>query len=142
MRLLTCMLEFKYTHIYQAFPDGWERDGKVNINGTTLSRADDMIIYKGENFYPIQVEKVVRSFAELSDEYRIRLTTHESSGADICTVVAECIDEKTNTADFKDKIKRFLREELVVTPEIELVKFGTLERTEFKAKRIEDKRKK
>ncbi len=107
-----------------------------------LGRADDMIIYKGENFYPIQVEKVVRSFAELSDEYRIRLTTHESSGADICTVVAECIDEKTNTADFKDKIKRFLREELVVTPEIELVKFGTLERTEFKAKRIEDKRKK
>jgi len=33
-----------------------------------------------------------------------------------------------------------LREELMVTPEVELVKLGTIERTTFKAKRIEDRR--
>jgi len=114
----------------------------VRAVGGILGRADDMIIYKGENFYPVQVEKVVRSFKELGDEYRIRLTTHERTGADVVTVVAEYIDEKTNTEEFKNKLKRALREELVVTPEVELVKFGTIERTEFKAKRIEDKRKK
>ena len=112
----------------------------VRAVGGILGRADDMILYKGENFYPVQVEKVVRSFEELGDEYRIRLTTHERTGADVVTVVAEYIDEKTNAEEFKNKLKRALREELVVTPEVELVKFGTLERTEFKAKRIEDKR--
>ena len=101
-----------------------------------------MIIYKGENFYPVQVEKVVRGFAELGNEYRIRLSSHERTGADVVTVVAEYIDDKAKTEEFKDKIKRTLREELAVTPEVELVKFGTLERTEFKARRIEDRRKK
>lgn len=108
--------------------------------GGILGRADDMIIYKGENFYPVQVEKVVRSFKELGDEYKIRLTKHEKVGSDIVTVVAEYIDETANTEELKNKVKKALREELAVTPEVELVKFGTLERTEFKAKRIEDLR--
>ena len=108
--------------------------------GGILGRADEMIIYKGENFYPIQVEKVVRSFKELSNEYKIRLTKDEEMGIDIVTVVAEYIDETVNTEELKNKLKKTLREELAVTPEVELVKLGTLERTEFKAKRIEDLR--
>jgi phenylacetate-CoA ligase len=110
--------------------------------GGILGRADDMIIYKGENFYPAQVEKVVRSFPGLSAEYLIRLTTHEQSGADLCTVVVECLAEEESTDEIKESLKRTLREELVVTPEIEIVKPGTLARTEFKAKRIEDLRQK
>jgi len=112
----------------------------VRAVGGVLGRADDMIIYKGENFYPVQVEKVVRSFDELSNEYKIRLSTHERTGADLVTVVAEYIDEKTNTEEFENRLKRALREELAVTPEVELVKSGTIERTRFKAKRIEDLR--
>ena len=108
--------------------------------GGILGRADEMIIYKGENFYPIQVEKVVRSFKELSSEYKIRLTKDEKMGIDLVTVVAEYIDETVNTEELENKLKKTLREELAVTPEVELVKLGTLERTEFKAKRIEDLR--
>jgi len=110
--------------------------------GGILGRADDMIIYKGENFYPAQVEKVVRGFPELSAEYVIRLTTHEQSGADVVTVVAENATEEACTEEFKSRLKQALREELVVTPEVEILKLGTLARTEFKAKRIEDMRKK
>jgi phenylacetate-CoA ligase len=110
--------------------------------GGILGRADDMIIYKGENFYPVQVEKVIRSFPELSAEYIIRITTDERTGADVVTVVAEYVKEEANSKEFKDKLKKTLREELIVTPEVELVKAGTLVRTEFKAKRVEDLRKK
>jgi phenylacetate-CoA ligase len=108
--------------------------------GGILGRADDMIIYKGENFYPVQVEKVVRSFEELSDEYKIRLTTDESTGIDVVTVVVEHVGEKINTDELKNRLKRALHEEMAVTPEVELLRFGTLERTEFKARRIEDLR--
>ena len=53
---------------------------------------------------------------------------------------AEHTDETVNTDELKNRLKKALREELVVTPEVELVKLGTLERTEFKAKRIENLR--
>jgi phenylacetate-CoA ligase len=83
----------------------------------------------------------VRSFSELSAEYLIRLSTHERTGADIVTVVVESVKEETATEEFKSKLRKALREELIVTPEVEVAKPGTLARTEFKAKRIEDRRK-
>ena len=110
--------------------------------GGILGRADDMIIYKGENFYPVQVEKVVRRFPELSAEYVIKLTTDERTGTDVVTVVVEYVKKEASTEEFKNKLKQTLREELVVTPEVDIVEPGTLARTEFKAKRIKDMREK
>jgi phenylacetate-CoA ligase len=114
----------------------------VRAVGGVLGRANDLIIYKGENFYPVQVEKVVRCFGELTDEYRIVIGTHEGTGADVVTVVAEYLDEALNTEELRASIRHALREELGVTPELELVGSGSLARTEFKAKRIEDRREK
>jgi len=108
--------------------------------GGILGRADDMIIYKGENFYPAQVEKVIRGFDELGDEFRIRISSDERTGIDVITVVAEYTSKEIDNEDFRKRLRLALREELQVTPEVELVEFGTLERTMFKAKRVEDKR--
>lgn len=110
--------------------------------GGILGRADDMIVYRGAKFYPTQVEKVLRGFRELADEYRIRLTTDEKRGTDICTIVAECLGEDIDKDQLQVRVRAALREELQVSPGIEFLKSGVLERTTFKAKRIEDKRKK
>jgi phenylacetate-CoA ligase len=110
--------------------------------GGILGRADDMIIYKGAKFYPVQVEKVVRSIPELSDEFRIELTTDEKLGADVCTVLVENVDENADKTALMAMMKSKLKEELLVTPAIQIQPFGSLERTTFKAKRIVDKRKK
>lgn len=107
--------------------------------GGILGRADDMIIYKGAKFYPVQVEKVVRSFCELSDEFCIELTTDPELGTDLCTVFVECLKEEDITK-MKPLLKNGLKEECHVTPEIKFVPFNSLERTTFKAKRIVDKR--
>ena len=42
--------------------------------------------------------------------------------------------------EFKNKVKRAFRDELEVTPGLDLVEPGTLERTMFKVKRVEDER--
>jgi len=110
--------------------------------GGILGRADDMIIYKGAKFYPIQVEKVVRSFGELSDEFRIELTTDERRTMDVCTVVVEQTAGKGDVEMLTSRLKRELKEELLVTPEVTIKPAGSLERTTFKAKRIVDNRKK
>jgi len=109
--------------------------------GGILGRADDMVIYRGAKFYPVQVEKVVRSFRELGDEFVIELTRDEKVGIDICTVVCECLRQQEDRRTVLGRLKKGLKEELNVTPEIRLEDFGTLERTTFKAKRIADKRK-
>jgi len=109
--------------------------------GGILGRADDMIIYKGAKFYPVQVEKVVRGFSELSDEFYIELTTDQKLGTDMCTIIVECVKEE-EIPRVTSLLKNWLKEECQVTPEIKFVPFGTLERTTFKAKRIVDKREK
>jgi phenylacetate-CoA ligase len=86
------------------------------------------------------VEKVIRSFEELGDEFRIRLSTDEKTGIDVITVIAEYKTKEVDNEEFKNKVKRAFQEELEVTPGLELVESGTLERTMFKAKRVEDKR--
>ena len=111
--------------------------------GGILGRADDMIVFMGVNFYPMQVEQVVRSFEELSPEYRIRLTHDASVHRDICTVSIELEQEEVlqpRVAALHGKIGNALREALGFRSEVEFVRQGTLERTEFKAKRVIEER--
>jgi len=106
--------------------------------GGILGRHDDMVIYRGAKFYPTQVEKVVRSFDELSDEFRIELTVRQPEGSDLVTIVAE-----TNAADQESltaRLRQGLRNELLCSPDLRFVPPGSLERTMFKAKRIVDLR--
>lgn len=108
--------------------------------GGILGRADDMIIYRGAKFYPIQVEKVVRNHESLGNEFKIEFSKDEVTGEDRCIVVAEYLEGCGALDGLAKTVKLRLREELQVTPELRLVKFGTLERTTFKAKRVDDLR--
>jgi phenylacetate-CoA ligase len=105
----------------------------ARASGGIVGRHDDLVVFRGAKFYPSQVERVVRSFAELSDEFRIEL---RRTGAlvESCTVVAELGDDEPS--DLRERLAGALRAELGVTPALRLDSFGTLERTTFKAKRI------
>lgn len=108
--------------------------------GGILGRADDLIIYKGAKFYPVQVEKVVRGYKELSDEFRVRLIKEPRTGIDVCTIAVECLYEEADIHELEERLRRDFKEELLVTPKVEVLKYGTLERTRFKAKRVIDER--
>lgn len=110
--------------------------------GGVMGRSDDLIIYKGAKFYPLQVEKVVRSFSELSDEFRIELTTDASTGMDMVTVVVELQENVQESDSLKASLRDQLRGEILVTPGLRFAPYGELERTMFKAKRIVDLRSK
>lgn len=109
----------------------------VRAPGGILGRHDDLIIYKGAKFYPVQVEKVVRSFAELADEFRIELVRAAAGSSQVarCTVVAER-GPAAEVSGLDERLRRALRDELGVTPDVRFERYGTLERTTFKAKRI------
>lgn len=107
--------------------------------GGIVGRLDDLVIYKGAKFYPAQVERVVRGFDQLSDEFRIELVRSAAGSSQVaqCTVVAEWAGASA-VSGFEDALRRKLRDELGVTVAIRIERYGTLERTTFKAKRIVD----
>jgi phenylacetate-CoA ligase len=100
--------------------------------GGILGRHDDLVIYKGADFYPVQVEIVVRSDPDLSDELRIRIArAPASSQVRQCAIVAELLPLRHDRI-VATRLRGALRAELGVTPEVVLVPFGTLERTTFR----------
>jgi phenylacetate-CoA ligase len=122
----------------------WDRCGcgrtHARSEGGILGRADDMVVYRGAKFYPAQVEKIVRGVEALGDEFCIELSTDEGRGTDRCTVVVEVRNEGDDRAVLTEQLKRSFKEELLVTPSVRFEAYGSLERTTFKAKRIEDRR--
>jgi phenylacetate-coenzyme A ligase PaaK-like adenylate-forming protein len=78
----------------------------------------------------------------LSDEFRIELTIDEGRATDICTVVVEQMADGGDAELLASRLKKGLKEELLVTPEVTIETIGSLARTTFKAKRIVDNRKK
>ena len=107
-------------------------------------RSDDMIILKGVNIFPIQIEKILLKFRELSTDYLITL---ESTGSgDVMTVEVELsqlfTDDYTRLNQLQREITRQLKDEILITPKVKLVPKGTLKTSdEAKAVRVKDLRK-
>jgi phenylacetate-CoA ligase len=106
----------------------------VRAVGGIVGRHDDLVVFKGAKFYPSQVEKVVRSFAELSDEFRIEVDAAGGTLVERCTVVCEL--RHAGGADLERRLAHALRAEIGVTPALCLQSYGSLERFAFKAQRI------
>src|SRR5262249_46716301 len=102
---------------------------QVRAVGGIVGRHDDLVVFRGAKFYPSQVERVVRSFDELSDEFRIEVALVDDALVERCTVVCEV---RGDSLDLEDRLRRSLRAELGVTPELRLEPYGTLERFAFK----------
>lgn len=107
-------------------------------------RSDDMIILKGVNIFPIQIETVLMQFQELASDYLITLDTSEDN--DFMTVEVEIrdmfIDDYGKLQALEKEITRQLRDEILITPKVKLVPKNSLPKSEGKAVRVKDLRKK
>ena len=105
-------------------------------------RSDDMMVLRGVNIFPIQIEKILMTFPELASNYLITLTTDEDN--DNMTVEVEL--EELFTDDYRrlqsltNRIQRALKDEILLTPHVKLLPKGTLPVSEGKAVRVVDKR--
>ena len=108
-----------------------------------LGRADDMFIIKGVNVYPMQIEQVIMTFPEVGQNYCILL---ENDGiGDIMRVQVEIRDEyfvedMRCLQGLQKTIAQRLRDEILVTPRVELVQSNSLPSSEGKAVRVYDNR--
>jgi phenylacetate-CoA ligase len=92
-------------------------------------RTDDMLIVKGVNFYPRQVEEALMEIPGVKDEYQIIL--EESNGMTDVTVNVEAESGVTGHT-----VAKHLRERLGFLPKGNVLPVGALQRAEGKAKRV------
>jgi len=102
-------------------------------------RSDDMIIIKGVNIFPVQVEKKLMDIEGIGRNFLIVLKTKDH--VDEMIIKAEFDSAYENRLDSLGRIALDeLRSELLITPKLELLPPGSLPQTEGKAIRVIDER--
>lgn len=109
-----------------------------------IGRADDMIIVRGINVFPTQVQDVISKIPEVSNQFQIVLTRN-SKNLDEMTVQVE-LEKDAFTDDIMrlEEVKQCVVSELMnvlsIRTGVDLLEFGSIERTGGKAKRVIDNR--
>lgn len=105
-------------------------------------RLDDMLIWKGVNIFPMQIEQVIMDFPEAEGTYLVLLETEDDIDTMMVKIeVKETFLQDDNTAVLKTRITDALQSELLVRSEVEFVPTGAIPVSDVgKAKRVIDKR--
>ena len=109
-----------------------------------LGRSDDMLIIRGVNVFPSQIESVLLEINETKPHYL--LIVDRVNNLDVLEVLVEVegklfSDEIKKLEELKKKIQHNIESVLGINASIKLVEPKTIERSEGKAKRVIDKRK-
>ncbi len=109
-----------------------------------LGRTDDMLIIRGINVFPSQVESVLMNIPEIGDHWEI--IVDRKGPLDVMTVRVELTekgfsDKISDLMNLKKKVSKELKGVLNIAAEVDLVEAGTIPRSMGKAKRVTDNRK-
>jgi phenylacetate-CoA ligase len=104
-------------------------------------RSDDMFIVRAVNVYPSHIDEILSREGAVGSEYQIHLF-HREDGKDYMLLKVERAEGRDPSGDreLAKKLERDIRKETLVSPEVEIVDYQTLPRTERKAKRLFDTR--
>ena len=111
-----------------------------NISG----RADDMLVIRGVNVFPTQIEEVLLQIPEIGPHYEILV--ERKNRLDVMTITVELVDDRlldsyAQLSELEMKIRKGLKSQLGLATQIKLVAPYSLKRFEGKAKRVTDLRK-
>jgi phenylacetate-CoA ligase len=105
-----------------------------------LGRTDDMFIFRGVNIYPGQLDNLLSSLPGVGSEYQVFLNQEE--GMDKCILRIERAQDTKSSVDSQtvETVKTLIKNKIFVTPEVKIVDYGSLPRSERKTKRVTDLR--
>ncbi|TKJ30623.1 MAG: phenylacetate--CoA ligase [Chloroflexi bacterium B3_Chlor] len=111
--------------------------------GKIMGRTDDMLIIRGVNVFPSQIEDVLLSFPELSPHYIIYVDRPKDM--DALTVEVEATEKLFNQGwdalkEMEGKVKKGLAEALYVSSNVNIKEPFGIQRSQGKAVRVVDRR--
>jgi phenylacetate-CoA ligase len=102
-------------------------------------RADDMFVVRGENVYPSAIENVLRGIEGFGDEFRIVITREKIMDEMILQVEPLPEVPKDDRQGLKHELEARMKA-AGLRSMVQMMEPGSLERTEFKARRVIDQR--
>jgi len=105
-----------------------------------LGRSDDMFIVRAVNIYPGQIDSVLSGLEGIGSEYQVVLQRFEGKDVMHLRVEAELGLEAGSFSEKAALVKESVKKKILVTPEVEILSYGALPRSERKTKRIIDLR--
>jgi phenylacetate-CoA ligase len=104
-------------------------------------RTDDMFKFRAVNIYPSSVDRVLAEVPGLGSEYQIHLTRDEA-GRDHMVLKVERGEgvEAGRTDELGREVRYVVKHRLMVTPEVAVMAYGELPRSERKSQRVFDMR--
>lgn len=119
--------------------------GRTHVRMNRVSgRTDDMLIIRGVNVFPSQIESVLMDMEDVEPHYQ--LIVEREGKLDTLTVMLEVderifSDEVKHLQNMESKISKNIKEYLGVSAKVKLVEPKTIARSQGKAVRVIDKRK-
>lgn len=119
--------------------------GRTTVRMANLSgRADDMLVIRGVNVFPGQIEEVLFQIPEIGPHYEV--VVERKNRLDVMSIRVELVDDRLldsygKLSELEQRIKKGLKAQLGLATQIRLVAPYSLQRFEGKAKRVTDLRK-
>lgn len=105
-----------------------------------IGRSDDMIIIRGVNIFPQQIERVLMGIKAVAQNYQIVLEAYDQMTVRV-EISKDLFDGRVeHLVNLQNEITEKLRSEILVKPKVELLEPGTLPVSEGKSTRVIDKR--
>jgi phenylacetate-CoA ligase len=104
-------------------------------------RSDDMLIVRGVNIYPQQIERILMAQKGVGRNYLITLQGYDEMTVKVELAEAGFDGQVGHLLDLQNQVAEKLRAEILIKPRVQFLPPGSLPVSEGKAKRVIDERK-
>ncbi|MES0397259.1 MAG: phenylacetate--CoA ligase [Syntrophobacteria bacterium] len=138
------VIRYRTRDISVLYPEPCRCGRTIVRMGRVQGRSDDMLIIRGVNVFPSQIESVIMEIDGIEPYYQLEVA--REGRLDTLTVKVEVnenvfSDEVKNLQNMERKLERNIKEMLSVSAQVKLVEPKSIQRSEGKAVRVIDKRK-
>ena len=137
------IIRYRTRDISLLYPEACACGRTLKRMNRILGRTDDMLIIRGVNVFPTQIENVLLEIGEVEPQYLLVVDRKGNlDELEIWVEISEKLfsDEVRKLEDLEHRIKNEITSTLGISARIKLVEPKTIPRSEGKAKRVVDKR--
>lgn len=136
------LLRYRTRDIAKLYDEKVCECGRTHIKHSTIKgRSDDMIIVRGTNIFPGQIESVLMKNSNVGGNWRMVLNTENDVDTLTVEVESKTILDQIETEKLTQKLRNDIQSVIVLTPKLNVLPPKTIPDTGLKAKRVVDKRK-
>jgi len=137
------LLRYRTRDITKLYDEKTCECGRTHIKHTPIKgRSDDMIIIRGTNIYPGQIESVLMKHDTIGGNWRMILTTENDVDQLTVEVESKTTLSQVEQIDLEETLKKEIKSVIVFTPRVHVLPPNSIPQEGLKAKRVIDNRKK